>query len=70
MFVVTGPGVDTIMGTADDVIGAEVPFYQIGAEQGFLPNVVKITNGFATPLPGNGTTPAPLAAPILPSRLC
>jgi len=38
--------------------GAEVPFYQIGAEQGFLPNVVMIQTGFATVLPGNGTIPA------------
>jgi spore coat protein A len=63
MFVVTGPGIDTIMGTADDDLGTEVPIYQIGAEQGFLPNVVKIVTGFATPLPGNGTTPGPVAAP-------
>ncbi len=63
MFVVTGPGPDTIMGTADDVLGAEVPFYQIGAEQGFLPKVVMITKGFATPLPGNGTIPTPVAGP-------
>jgi FtsP/CotA-like multicopper oxidase with cupredoxin domain len=38
--------------------GAEIPFYQIGAEQGFLPQVVRIETGFATPLPGNGTLPA------------
>ncbi|MDI6853514.1 MAG: multicopper oxidase domain-containing protein [Deltaproteobacteria bacterium] len=42
--------------------GAELPFYQIGAEQGFLPQVVQISTGFATPLPGNGTIPAPVAA--------
>lgn len=40
----------------------EMPFYQIGADQGFLPKVVWVTTGFATPLPGNGTTPNPLAA--------
>jgi FtsP/CotA-like multicopper oxidase with cupredoxin domain len=39
------------------VYGAEHPFYQIGAEQGFLPNVVRIETGFATVLPGNGTIP-------------
>jgi len=37
----------------------EVPFYQIGAEQGLLPNVVKIRTGFATVLPGDGTEPLP-----------
>jgi spore coat protein A, manganese oxidase len=31
----------------------ELPFYQIGAEQGFLPHVVRIETGFATPLAGN-----------------
>ena len=63
MFVVTSLGGDGLPGTADDVLGAEVPFYQIGAEQGFLPQVVMIQTGFATPLPGNGTIPAPVAAP-------
>lgn len=38
--------------------GAEFPFYQIGAEQGFLPKVVMVKTGFATILPGNGTIPA------------
>jgi spore coat protein A, manganese oxidase len=62
MFVVTA-GPDTVFGTADDVTTAtEVPFYQIGAEQGFLPQVVKITKGFTTTLPGNGTTPAAVAS--------
>lgn len=42
--------------------GTEIPFYQIGAEQGYLPNVVQIQTGFATPLPGNGTVPAPVPA--------
>jgi len=32
----------------------DVPFYQIGAEQGFLRQVVRIETGSATPLPGNG----------------
>jgi spore coat protein A len=43
--------------------GAELPLYQIGAEQGFLPQVVQVQTGFATPLPGNGTQPALVAAP-------
>ncbi len=43
----------------------EVPFYQIGAEQSLLPNVVKVETGFRTVLPGDGTVPAadPAAAP-------
>jgi FtsP/CotA-like multicopper oxidase with cupredoxin domain len=32
----------------------EIPFYQIGSDQGLLPQVVRIETGFATPLPGNG----------------
>lgn len=36
----------------------EIPFYQIGAEQGFLPKVVKVMTGTAVALPGNGTEPA------------
>jgi FtsP/CotA-like multicopper oxidase with cupredoxin domain len=40
------------------LVGTEIPFYQIGAEQGFLRQVVRIETGFATPLPGNGTLPA------------
>lgn len=31
-------------------LDGELPFYQIGAEQGFLPQVVRIQTGFATPL--------------------
>ena len=41
----------------DRVTGRELSFYQIGAEQGFLPQVVEIRTGFATPLPGDGTMP-------------
>ncbi len=52
MFVVNGDG----------SLGTEIPFYQIGAEQGFLPKVVRIETGFATPLPGNGTLP-----PLVPA---
>jgi len=37
----------------------EVPFVQIGAEQGFLPQAAEILTGFATPLPGDGTKPRP-----------
>jgi len=44
------------------LVGAELPFFQIGAEQGFLMDVVRIETGFATPLPGNGMMPAPVAA--------
>ncbi|HEY0635671.1 MAG TPA: multicopper oxidase domain-containing protein [Gammaproteobacteria bacterium] len=36
----------------------EVPFYQIGAEQGLLPKVVEVKTGSKTVLPGNGTIPA------------
>jgi FtsP/CotA-like multicopper oxidase with cupredoxin domain len=69
MQVVTGPGPDGVYGmpdvngVVDDILGAEIPFYQIGAEQGFLPQVVMIRTGFATPLPGNGTIPAEVALP-------
>lgn len=63
MFVVTSLGADGKPGTADDVLGAEVPFYQIGSEQGFLSKVVEIKTGFATQLPGDGTIPAAAAAP-------
>ena len=34
---------------------SELPFYQIGAEQGLLPAVVRIETGFATTLPGDGS---------------
>jgi spore coat protein A, manganese oxidase len=40
----------------------ELPVYQIGGDQGLLPRVVKISTGFATELPGNGTAPAPVPA--------
>jgi len=46
----------------DGTLGAEVPFYQIGAEQSLLPNVVQVSTGFKTRLPGNGTRPAPTPA--------
>jgi FtsP/CotA-like multicopper oxidase with cupredoxin domain len=37
----------------------ELPFVQIGAEQGFLPQAVEILTGYATPLPGDGRVPSP-----------
>jgi FtsP/CotA-like multicopper oxidase with cupredoxin domain len=37
---------------SDGTFGQEIPFYQIGADQGFLPQVVRIKTGEATPLPG------------------
>ncbi len=54
------------LNAAGELIG-EVPFYQIGAEQGLLPKVVKIVRGARVALPGNGRnpelTPAPLPDP-------
>jgi len=41
------------------LVGQELSFYQIGAEQGFLPKVVEIRTGFATALPGDGKIPLP-----------
>jgi FtsP/CotA-like multicopper oxidase with cupredoxin domain len=38
-------------------LGAEVPFYQIGAEQSLLPNVVKIETGQKTTLCQNSVAP-------------
>lgn len=44
--------------------GAEHPFYQIGGDQGFLPQVVAIQTGLATVYPGGGAPPlAPVALP-------
>lgn len=43
----------------------ELPVYQIGGDQGFLPKVVEVSLGFATQLPGDGTLPpVPAAAPL------
>ncbi len=47
----------------------EVPFYQIGAEQGFLPKVVKVMTGTAVALPGNGTEPAAACTPGVAATL-
>jgi FtsP/CotA-like multicopper oxidase with cupredoxin domain len=46
----------------DGTQGAEVPFYQIGAEQSLMPNVVQVSTGFKTALPGDGSIPAPTPA--------
>lgn len=43
----------------DGSLGQELPFYQIGADQGFLPQVVRIKTGEATPLPSLATVFAP-----------
>ena len=43
----------------DGTLGQEIPFYQIGSDQGFLPQVVKIETGFATSLPSAAPAPAP-----------
>ncbi len=64
LFEVVDAGGDGVMGTADDSLGAEIPFYQIGSEQGLLPNVVRIETGFATPLPGDGTDVGTGVTPI------
>jgi FtsP/CotA-like multicopper oxidase with cupredoxin domain len=48
---------------ANDKYGLELPFYQIGGDQGFLPQVVMIQTGMATVLPGDGTIPAPALLP-------
>jgi len=61
LFVVSSDP-DGIPGNADDVLGAEVPIYQLGGDQGFLPKVVKIATGSVTTLPGDGTIPAAAAA--------
>ena len=43
-------------GTAES-LGTELPFYQIGTDQGFLRKVTMIQTGFAAKLLGNGTIP-------------
>jgi spore coat protein A len=48
-------------------MGFELPFYQIGAEQGFLPKVVQIQTGFATEITP-GTQPAVLTAAPSPQQ--
>jgi spore coat protein A len=44
---------------AGGAVVGEVPFYQIGAEQSLLPNVVQVSTGFKTSLLGDGTIPPP-----------
>ncbi|BCS54376.1 multicopper oxidase domain-containing protein [Geobacter sp. SVR] len=56
-------------GTANETLGAELPFFQIGAEQGFLPKVAMIQTGFAAQLPGNGTLPTVTPDPANPRAL-
>jgi FtsP/CotA-like multicopper oxidase with cupredoxin domain len=51
-----------VVGPGGALTPTELPFYQIGGDQGLLPKVVKVTTGFATELPGNGTEPAPTPA--------
>ncbi len=46
----------------DGSLGAEIPFYEIGGDQGFLRRVVRIETGLATPLRGNGALP-----PLVPA---
>ena len=47
----------------DGTLGAELPFYMIGTDQGLLPAVVRIETGFATTLPGNGLDVGDLGGP-------
>ncbi len=53
MFVVNANGTLT---------STELPFYQIGGDQGLLPKVIKVSTGYATELPGNGKIPRATAA--------
>ncbi len=48
--------VDPATGRTD--ASQELPFYVMGYEQGPLPKVVKVSTGYATTLPGDGTVPA------------
>jgi len=45
------------------LIGRELPFFQIGAEQGFLKNPVAVSTGYATKLRGTGFIPPLQRAP-------
>jgi FtsP/CotA-like multicopper oxidase with cupredoxin domain len=53
----------TVPPTSSTVPTSELSFYQIGTEQGLLPQVVKVETGFATRLPGDGTVPPAKPAP-------
>ena len=48
LFIVLDDGADGIPGTADDTLGDELAFYQIGAEQSLLPKVTKVWTGCKT----------------------
>jgi len=50
----------------NQITNQEVPFYQIGAEQSLLPEVVRIANGQAIALPGDGTEPPFVPIPLNP----
>jgi len=65
MFVATDWGSDGKWGTADDVITTEIPFYQIGAEQGFLPHPVEIRTNFYKVLPSGPDQTMPNAQQAL-----
>ncbi|PNU21849.1 copper oxidase [Geothermobacter hydrogeniphilus] len=52
----------------DGTLGAEIPFYQIGGDQGFLPRVVQVKTGFATALKGKGKLPGRLTPLPDPSQ--
>lgn len=43
-----------------NMVSGSLPFFQIGGDQGFLPQVVRINRGEATPLPGDGKDPRPV----------
>jgi len=46
---------------ADGSLGADVPFYQIGAEQSLLPNVVEVVSGQKTTICKNSIAPCTIA---------
>jgi len=53
----------------DGTLGAEIPFYQIGAEQGFLPHVVRILTGEHVALTPGAPEPAASPDPDDPTAL-
>lgn len=53
----------TVPPTASTVAVNELSFFQIGTEQGLLPQVVKVETNGATKLPGDGTIPPAKPAP-------
>jgi FtsP/CotA-like multicopper oxidase with cupredoxin domain len=52
-----------------DLVGKEIPFYQIGAEQGFLPEVVRIRTGEQIRLVPGAPEPTPMPDPNDPTAL-